>query len=107
MTSVFDGLAGVLNGVFGAPVVFTPQGGSSQTLKSMFRETPITVSGPDGGDVLIVAPTWRVPRDILTDVRRGDTITVPDGRVFKVLNQLPSGSPAQDAFVLYELEHLP
>lgn len=107
MSGVFAGMAGALNKVFGAPIVFTPQVGAPQTLQSVFRETPISVSGADGGDVLIVAPTWRVPKSILSTAQRGDLITVPDGRQFRILNQLASGSPADDAFILYELEELP
>lgn len=106
MTSIFDGMAGVLNSVFGAPVMYLPQTGEPRAVQSVFRESPITVSGPDGGDVLIVAPTWKVPRNLLPEVRRNDQIEVSGGRLFKVLNQIGSGSPASDAFIIYELEAL-
>lgn len=100
-------MAGALSQVFGASVLFVPQVGSPRSIQSIFRETPITVTGPDGGDVLIVAPTWRVARDLLSDAARGDQIEVAGGRRFKILNQLPSGSPASDAFMVYELELVP
>lgn len=104
MASIFDGLAGVLNGMFGAPVSFQPKSGVVSVVYSVFREEPITVSGSDGGDVLIEAATWRVPKTAGITARRGDQIQVSDGRLFKILNQIGTGSPAQDAFVVYQLE---
>lgn len=100
-------MAGALSHVFGASVLFIPNVGSPRSIQSIFRETPITVTGPDGGDVLIVAPTWRVARNLLSDAVRGDQIEVTGGRRFRVLNQITSGSPASDAFVVYELELVP
>lgn len=107
MASIFDGLAGALNGVFGAPVNFSPVIGTPRIVHSVFREDPITVTGADGGDVLIEAPTWRVPKSEMINARRKDTIEVADGRVFQILNQIGTGSPASDAFIVYELELLP
>lgn len=107
MSGVFRGMAGALNVMFGATVLYIPLTGGPRTIKSVFRETPITISGPDGGDVLIVAPTWRVPKNLLSNAVRFDQIELADGRRFKVLNQLPSGSPATDAFILYEMEMVP
>jgi hypothetical protein len=107
MTGVFGGMAGALNVMFGGPIFYIPLTGAPRFIKSVFRETPITVTGPDGGDVLIVAPTWRVPKVLLSDAARGDQVEVSDGRRFKVLNQIPSGSPAADAFMLYQMEYLP
>lgn len=104
MASIFDGLAGVLNATLGAPVTYLPMGGAELTVQSVFREEPITVTGDNGQDVLIEAPSWRVPKSVLTNVRRGDRIRVADGRIFRILNSIGTGSPAVDAFVLYELE---
>lgn len=104
MPGVFDGMAGVLNAVFGAPVTYLPVNGQSVAVQSVFREEPITVSGSDGGDVLIEAPTWKVPSDVLSDVPRGARITLADGRIYRILNRIGTGSPAADAFVVYELE---
>jgi hypothetical protein len=105
--SLFDGMAGVLNGVFGAPVTYLPAGGIPRDIRSIFRETPITIGGSDGGDVLIEAPTWRVSKADLAGAARGDRIALPDGRVFRVLNRIGTGSPAADAFILHELELVP
>lgn len=104
MTSIFNGMAGVLNATFGAPVTFIPAFGPRLTVQSVFREPPVTVAGQDGGDVLIEQPIWRVPRDRLAHAARGDQIQLADGRRFKILNRIGTGSPATDAFVEYELE---
>ena len=106
MASVFDGMAGVLTSVFGASVLFVPQVGTSRAIQSVFRETPITIVGEDGRDLLIFAPTWRVQKDLLSNAVRGDQIEVTGGRRFGIKNQIGSGSPADDAFVIYELEDL-
>lgn len=110
MTSVFDGMAGVLNGVFGAPVVYQPAYGPAQTVQAVFRAEPIEVAGSDGHAVLIVAPTLRVQRNILPDIGRGDHV-VPSvasarGKTFKVINMIPTASPAGDAFWVCELEEV-
>lgn len=107
MTGVFDGMAGVLNDVFGAPVTYLPSSGPTQLVQSVFREEPITVAGPDGNDVLIEAPTWKVPRSVLAPLPRGAQIQLPDGRLFRVLNRIGTGSPASDAFIVYEMELVP
>lgn len=109
MPSVFDGMAGILSDVFGDPVIFLPRSGSARPIMSMFRETPIEVDGADGQIVRIDAPTWRVRRDLAPEVRRGDRVTVPDGRSFMVMVVHPTGSPAVDAFLICEcqIEELP
>ncbi len=93
--------------MFGTPVTYVPLVGAAVPVQSVFRETPITVTGPDGGDVLIEAVTWRVPKTSLMGVVRGDHILLSDGRRFRVLNQIGTGSPATDAFVVYEMELVP
>lgn len=104
MPSIFDGVAGILSDVFGDPVIFMPQGGSSRPIMSMFRETPIEVDGADGQIVRIDAPTWRVCRDLAAEVRRGDRLILSDGRNFKVMVVHPTGSPASDAFLICECQ---
>lgn len=104
MTSIFDGLAGMLSGVFGGEVVYHPAAGAERIVQSIFREAPIEVDGADGQIVRIETPTWRVSRDLAPDVRRGDRIIVPDGRVFVVMVVHPTGSPASDAFQICECQ---
>jgi hypothetical protein len=107
MTALFDGMAGVLNSTFGASVTYLPASGGTLTVHSVFRETPIEIAGDAGGTVLIEAPTWRVPVSLLASASRGDRIQLGDGRIFKVLNGIKTGSPAADHFRLYEMELVP
>lgn len=105
MTSIFDGLAGILSdpAIFGAPVTYRPQGGSARVVDSVFRRTPIEAEDSLGRAVLTVAPTWRVRHDLVPEVSRGDQIDPGDGNLYEICNVQPTGSPAADAFVLCEL----
>ncbi|WP_370576789.1 hypothetical protein [Paracoccus sp. PAR01] len=104
MTRIFDGMTGILSGVLGGMVTYSPAGGTGRDLRSIFREAPIEVEGADGQIVRIEAPTWRVGRDLAPEVRRGDQITVPDGRTFTVMVVHPTGSPASDAYLICEMQ---
>lgn len=110
MTSIFDGMAGVLNGVFGAPVVYNPKVGAEQTVQAVFRAEPIEVAGTDGHAVVIMAPTLRVQRNLLPDIGRGDLVTPSvasaQGKTFRVLNRLATASPSPDGFLVCELEEV-
>lgn len=104
---VFDGLAGVLNSVFGAPVLLLPARGGEQTLQAVFRQDPVEVLQDDGRSVLIAAPTLRVPEPGANAIARGDQVRV-GGVTYFVLNRMASASPASDRFVMFELqEHMP
>lgn len=104
MTAIFDGMAGLLSGVFGGAVIFHPASGPARSIQSIFRESPIEIDSEDGQIVQIDAPTWRVSRDLAPEVQRGDRITVADGRDFVVMVVHPSGSPAADAFLICECQ---
>lgn len=104
MPSIFDGMSGILSGVLGDAVTYLPQVGASREINSIFREAPIEVEGADGQIVRIDAPTWRVRRDLVPEVRRGDRISPSDGRLFHVMVVHPTGSPARDAFLICELQ---
>lgn len=105
MAGLFDGVATALSEVFGAAVTYTPAGGSARSVQSVLRRTPVTAIGPDGVDVLVVAPTWRVRRDLVPEVARDDRVEDSDG-AFRVVNVWPQGSPAVDAHLVCELEAL-
>ncbi|MDT1061898.1 hypothetical protein RM190_08525 [Paracoccus sp. CPCC 101403] len=102
--SIFDGMTGILSGILGGTVGYVPATGFSRQIQSIFRESPIEVEGADGQIVRIDAPTWRVGRDLAPETRRGDRITVPDGRTFQIMVVHPNGSPAADAFLICELQ---
>jgi hypothetical protein len=105
MSNAFDGVAGLLNGIFGKPVTVTPAlGGSPRTVRGVFRREPIEVAGEDGFPVLVLSPTLKVPAT--EDLKRGDIVepSVEPGSRYEVMNGEPSPSPASDRFVIYELE---
>lgn len=103
MTSLFEGMAGLLNDMFGGPVLHLPQSGGQVMIQAVFREEPVTISDADGRDVLIVAPTLRVPQDIADGMARKDRVEV-DGRAYVILNRIPTASPASDRFIMFQLE---
>lgn len=110
MPSIFDGMAGLLNDVFGDPVTFQPVSGITQQVQAVFRTEPIEVTGSDGHVVLIIAPTLRVMRNVLPGIGRGDLVkpssTAAEGKTFRVLNRIQTASPAVDAFFVCELEEV-
>ncbi|UWQ59962.1 hypothetical protein K3722_07480 [Leisingera caerulea] len=107
MTSFFDGMAGLLTGVFGGSVTHTPPGGGASVIDAVFREEPVTVTGDDGRDVLIMAPTLKVPADHAAGIVRESEIAPGNGKTYRVLNGQSGGSPAVDAFMIFELEENP
>lgn len=106
MTGIFDGMAGVLNGVFGAPVAHLPVVGAPVTMRGIFREQPIEVADEDGRAILIIAPTLRVRKADAATIATRDEIEPGNGKTYTVENRHPSGSPANDAFVIFELEEV-
>jgi hypothetical protein len=104
MPRLFDGMAGLLNDVFGDPVSYQPAGGAARMVQSVFRFENALSSGPDGHDVLMLMPIWRVPKDLGIAPAKGDQIQPGDGKTYCVLNQRPSVSPADDRFIICELE---
>lgn len=106
MTRLFDGMASLLTGVFGAPVSYTPAGGVTRAVASVFRETPIEAIDQDGHPILIMGPTWRVQKQLVPEVKKGDVIDPGNGKIYSIRNVQPTGSPATDAAVICELERI-
>lgn len=104
--SIFDGMAGVLNDVFGASVTVTEVGEAAVEIKATFREGPVTLPDSEGREVLSTLPTLSVPRDLMGKLAPGTQVEPGNGRTYQVVNWLPSGSPAVDAFRNYELEEI-
>lgn len=106
MTGIFDGMAGVLNDVFGAPVMHTPAAtGLPVEVQGIFRRDPITVADEDGREFLVSSPSLRVERPDAVGIVVGDVIEVSGGDRFTVLNaQRATPSPASDALIVFELE---
>lgn len=103
--SVFDGLSGALNDLFGAPVTLFPQAGGQVEIRAVFRKAPINLPDEDGRDLLVVAPTLQVPKTHSDQISRGDVIQTSAGERFRVLANTPiSSNPGSDAFVMFEME---
>lgn len=106
MASVFDGMTGVLADVFGAPV--TISGSVSATVAGLFREAVLEQEGADGRVFFGVTPSVKLRKGTVAALVKGDVVapSVAPGRSFTVLQAFPSGSPADDAFVVYALEEV-
>lgn len=107
MTRIFDGVAGLLNDVFGGPVTHRPKGGISLQRHWIFREPQAEVEGDDGHVALDVAPHLRIPKPEAALVSIGDQVMPGNGKTYRVVNRWPGGSPAADAFVIFGLEVVP
>ncbi len=103
--SIFAGMTGILNQVFGAPVLLCPRSGGQMTIQAVFRREPIEVDQEGGRSVLIAAPTLKVPEPVASTICRHDIIEV-EGLRYVVLNKMPGASPAADRFVMFELEEI-
>ncbi|TJZ86155.1 head-tail joining protein [Paracoccus hibiscisoli] len=103
MTRLFDGMAGILAGVFGDRIRYQPAAGPEREVVSIFRAMPIEVTAADGQILRIDAPTWRVRANLVPELARGDRIELPTVGRFTVQVMHKSGSPAADAVVICEL----
>lgn len=103
MTSIFDGMAGLLNDVFGGPVVHAPSNGVPVTIHAVFRLKPIEELDSNGNAILLMDPTLSVPEPVASTISVGDEVTPESGVTYRILNRHQTGSPAQDARVIFEL----
>ena len=108
MPAIFDGMAGVLNAVFGAPVTITRAGQSAVTVQAVFREMPVEDEAADGRTFLSITPTLKLQKTAIAALAKGDLVAPASSapRTFKVLQFFPGASPAADAFVTYLLEEV-
>lgn len=104
MAGIFDGMAGLLGEVFGARITHWPRSGVEHDLQGIFRAPPITLMGEDGRGVLETGPALRVARPAADDVAVGDLVRPAGDALYRVISRTPGGSPAADAFILFELE---
>ncbi|MCB5199024.1 hypothetical protein LGQ03_07210 [Loktanella sp. TSTF-M6] len=103
MTTVFDGIAGALTGIFGDSVIVEPQGQPRVTVRGMVRLERVEVSGEAGQAVVDYLPVFKVPRTVLLGLSEGDLVIAPDGRRYLVSYEDPNESPATDRFRIYIL----
>ncbi|MBN8291032.1 hypothetical protein JI664_03550 [Rhodobacter sp. NTK016B] len=98
-------MSGIAAAVIGGPVTYTPEGGAARVVQSILRRTPVRAIGPDGVDMLVMSPSWRVRADLVPEVARDDRVADASG-AYRVSNVWPQGSPAIDGHLLVELEAL-
>ncbi|WP_349295786.1 hypothetical protein ABEB22_15180 (plasmid) [Thioclava sp. 'Guangxiensis'] len=103
MSYFLTGMADICSDLLGGPVLYTPKGGAPREIQSIFRAEPIEAEDQDGHPITIMAPTWRVRRDLVPDLAKGDRIDPQTGDLYTIALIRPSGSPAADAFIICEL----
>jgi len=106
--SVFDGLAGALATIFGAPVTITPERGLPATVQAILRENPREVMDNAGRPHWVDTPTLQVNKPIPDALAKGAIVTAAShpGVSFRVLGVYADRSPATDAFMVAELERV-
>ena len=106
--SIFDGLSGVLNATFGAPVTITPPTGSPVSLIGQFRENPREVMDGEGLVHVIDTPTLQILRPLpAAAVKRAIVApSIRPGETWRVVDIHRDRSPAADAYAVLELEKI-
>lgn len=100
---LFDGMTALLDDAFGGAVTVTPAGGAARVERVVFREAPFAVEN-DGVSFTTVLPTLSGDRRKIADLVDGGTVDPGNGKIYRCLSALPSGSPAGDARLTIELE---
>lgn len=103
MTGMFDGMAGVLNGVLGAPVIIYPGGGAGQTIQAVLREKQVEVADEHGEAALDTLPVLKAQTGDVAGLMPDDLVIAPDGSRWIVRYRVPSDSPAADRFETFVL----
>ena len=101
--SIFDGMAGILNDVFGAPVVIHPGGGNGRSIQAVVRREPVEVATDEGEAVLSLRPTLKALKGEVSDLVDGDRV-VAEGETYSVSYRIPNGPPAADRFETFVLQ---
>jgi hypothetical protein len=104
--SVFDGLTGVLNATFGAPVTITPEAGPPWTGLGQFRDSPVEDVAALGRPYGTSVWTLQIQRPLPEAAQRGAIVepSIRPGESFRVLGVYRDRSPAADAYAVLELE---
>lgn len=102
MTSVFDGMAGVLNGVFGASVTIYPGGGPGKAVRGVLRRQQVDLETDEGFEVISAAPVLRINKGDAAGLGPGDRVEA-GGQAYTVRFPIPITSPASDAFQPFAL----
>jgi hypothetical protein len=104
MTDLFDGVAGMLNDTFGAPVTVRNAAGVARTIQAIFRYEPVEIFGEDDATTPVNRPVLVVPKSIAGELAFGESVKVGEQRFTVVSSEPTQQSPAEDAFLRYYLE---
>ena len=104
MASIFDGIGTLTTGLFGDVVSVTPDGGLAREIQAVFRETPAPVLTDEGGEIMTVVPTLIAVAGDVADLVPYGIVRPDNGKVYRVIDKVPSGSPADDATMILRLE---
>lgn len=107
MTGIFDGMTTIVAAVLGGPVTVYPGGGAATTIQAVFRAQPeVEENDYDPGSVIVTVSTLRVLAEDAATLVKGDRIEPGNGKAYELSDPIPSGSPAADAFVLFQLTEI-
>lgn len=106
MTSLFDGVSSMLAATFGGRVMHAPAQGVPVEIEAIFRREQVEMLAEDGTVSLDMAPMLHVAEPVASTIATGDLVTPEGGVAHRVKNRHPSGSPAVDAFVIFQLQEV-
>lgn len=104
--SIFDGVAGVLNDVFGSPVTITPAGGAAYEITAIFRIEDDVIADGEGGAIVGDVPRLSVQAPASDALKKGDLVAPGDGTIYRLGARHATGSPAPDRFTKFDLEEV-
>lgn len=102
MTTLFDGMAGTLNDVFGEPVTIYPGGGAAVEITGVIRDREIAVADDHGEAVLATVTTLRALKQDVVALMSEDRVD-GNGVQYAVRYRVPAPSPADDRFETFVL----
>lgn len=102
MTRIFDGMSGILSGVFGGSVEIEPGGGSAVAIEAIFREEEVEVADDEGEAVLAVLPVLKAAAPLVAGLEDGDRVTA-GGVAYRVRYRMPNPRPASDRLEVFVL----
>jgi hypothetical protein len=99
----FGGIAPVLSNIFGGPITFARLAGGTVDFTGIFRNLPVRIQTPDGGEIMSTIPSLRLHRVDARQLEEGDTFTA-DGETYAFLSYEAPENPSPDALVSCQIE---
>ncbi|MEJ6397039.1 head-tail joining protein [Yoonia sp. 208BN28-4] len=104
--SLFRGMGSLSVGVFGATVSVIPHGGVARNIRATFREQPEAIVLPDGLETITVMPTLSGVASDVRDLIPDGVVDPGNGKTYRCIAPMTSGSPAADALIKIQLERI-